>query len=146
VTAVDSAVNLTVVTPAAGFVIVAGENVTPTPFGIPVALKVSGPVNAPVVDVFKVMVALLPRVTVKADAELDTENVPTLSVTVMGAGVLPPPVPDTVNLWVPTETELSAMTVSVVNPPFPLMLVAASRTEIPAGSEPHDSATRLVNP
>jgi hypothetical protein len=96
--AVDSAENPTVVTPAAGFVTAAGENVTPTPFGIPVAAKVSGPENPPSADVFKVSVALPPRAIVNVDAELVTENVPTLSVTVMGAGVTPPPVPETVNV------------------------------------------------
>jgi hypothetical protein len=77
---------------------VAGENVTPTPFGILEALSVSGPENPPCADVFKVSVALPDRATVSAGADAVMENVPTLSVTVMGAAVLPPPVPATVKV------------------------------------------------
>jgi hypothetical protein len=94
--AVSSAVSFNELLPDAGFVIVAGVKVAPTPAGNPVTDKVSGPENPPVTDVVIGSVTLALRVT-DAVAELLTVNPLTTNVTTtVGAGDTPPPVPVTV--------------------------------------------------
>jgi hypothetical protein len=95
--AVDCAVSLSELTPAAGFRMVGGVKIAVKPGGKPVTVIVNDPENPPVTEVVTGISTLPPRTSEAAAEAVDTVNPLTTSVTTtVGAGDAPPPVPVTV--------------------------------------------------